>query len=172
MLRSATAGLYVLFGACLGLSGAWTAPPATAAVLRKHIISTNPGVAPTRSRAPVQPTTRTPWVSGDGAAAGGRCGCRLEGGVGGVRSIVAPLSMAASATSTSTASSVAGLGGSRSVNWPLWYVLPIAPYQRRKTLVKEIVPGKVGYVGSFGACFVHSTRMQSWYDETLVVSFT
>lgn len=33
--------------------------------------------------------------------------------------------------------------GSRSVNWPLWYVLPIAPYQRRKTLMKEVVPGKV-----------------------------
>lgn len=31
----------------------------------------------------------------------------------------------------------------RSVNWPLWYVLPIAPYQKRKTLMTEIVPGKV-----------------------------
>lgn len=33
--------------------------------------------------------------------------------------------------------------GARSINWPLWYVLPIAPYQRRKTIMKEIVPGKV-----------------------------
>lgn len=36
-----------------------------------------------------------------------------------------------------------GLSGASSVNWPLWYVLPIAPYQKRKTLMKEIVPGKV-----------------------------
>lgn len=40
-----------------------------------------------------------------------------------------------------------GNGGSSparsSVNWPLWYVLPIAPYQKRKTLVTEVVPGKV-----------------------------
>ena len=50
----------------------------------------------------------------------------------------------------STASTVGGLmthtsssAGSTSVNWPLWYVLPIAPYQKRKTIMKEIVPGKV-----------------------------
>lgn len=36
--------------------------------------------------------------------------------------------------------------GSRSVNWPLWYVLPIAPYQKRKTIMEEIVPGKVRLV--------------------------
>lgn len=36
--------------------------------------------------------------------------------------------------------------GSRSVNWPLWYVLPIAPYQKRKTIMKEIVPGKVRFL--------------------------
>lgn len=35
--------------------------------------------------------------------------------------------------------------GSRSVNWPLWYVLPIAPYQKRKTIMEEIVPGKVRF---------------------------
>lgn len=34
--------------------------------------------------------------------------------------------------------------GARSVNWPLWYILPIAPYQKRKTIMTEVVPGKVG----------------------------
>lgn len=38
---------------------------------------------------------------------------------------------------------VGGASRSRSLNWPLWYVLPIAPYQKRKTLMKEVVPGKV-----------------------------
>lgn len=52
-------------------------------------------------------------------------------------------------TATSTGADV-GVGrapvksGAKSVNWPLWYVLPIAPYQRRKTLMEEVVPGKVG----------------------------
>ncbi|CAM9587115.1 unnamed protein product, partial [Laminaria digitata] len=46
-------------------------------------------------------------------------------------------------SSTSGGASQAGSSGARSINWPLWYVLPIAPYQRRKTLMEEIVPGKV-----------------------------
>ncbi|CAM9349344.1 unnamed protein product, partial [Ectocarpus sp. 6 AP-2014] len=52
--------------------------------------------------------------------------------------------MAASTTTTAeTGGRPAAATGPRSVNWPLWYVLPIAPYQKRKTLMKEIVPGKV-----------------------------
>lgn len=46
-------------------------------------------------------------------------------------------------SSTSGGARQAGSSGARSINWPLWYVLPIAPYQRRKTLMEEIVPGKV-----------------------------
>lgn len=139
MLRLAPASLYILLGACLDLSRAWTIPTAA---LRKHV--NNPIVARTRTRTPIRPTPKKPWASGDGAAAS-EGGCRFERGVGGVRSVAPRLmSMATSATSTRSAKTT-NLGGSRSVNWPLWYVLPIAPYQRRKTLVKEIVPGKVGF---------------------------
>ena len=48
-----------------------------------------------------------------------------------------------SVSSASRGARQAGNSGARSINWPLWYVLPIAPYQRRKTLMEEIVPGKV-----------------------------
>lgn len=49
-------------------------------------------------------------------------------------------------TTVSGLMSHTGPPGSRSVNWPLWYVLPIAPYQKRKTIMEEIVPGKVRLV--------------------------
>lgn len=54
------------------------------------------------------------------------------------------LSMAAAADGLSRAELSSGSSAAKSVNWPLWYVLPIAPYQRRKTLMEEVVPGKVG----------------------------
>ena len=59
--------------------------------------------------------------------------------------------MAGSASSTSLeVARQAGSSGAKSVNWPLWYVLPIAPYQRRKTLMEEIVPGKVRLAAGVG----------------------
>ncbi len=148
----------VLLGFCLDLSRAWTTP--AAAALRKHV-NNRPVVARTGTitRTPIRPTPKTPWAREGRAAASEGWGCRFERrvrDVGGVRS-VAPLSMAASATSTRSEKTTS-LGGNRSVNWPLWYVLPIAPYQRRKTLVKEIVPGKVGFVGCC-VCSAHSSNL-------------
>lgn len=54
--------------------------------------------------------------------------------------------MTAAASPGAAEGSKASALGSRSVNWPLWYVLPIAPYQKRKTIMKEIVPGKVRFL--------------------------
>lgn len=71
------------------------------------------------------------------------------------RSSTGIVAMTASAGGVSSrASHSAGMSGARSVNWPLWYVLPIAPYQKRKTLMKEIVPGKV----SSSSVVVHRER--------------
>lgn len=130
--------LSFLATAQLELCGAFTAPSTTAAC-RPH-----KGSAAFTSLA----GPKTSWASTYGASSSHwSCGIERELDVDGLLSTPARgqrTSQRLSMTSTGVAPS---LTGPKSVNWPLWYVLPIAPYQRRKTIMKEIVPGKVWRVG-------------------------
>lgn len=102
---------------------------------------------------PLRPKTPASVAWGSGVRASSNCIPRLEGQLGGRRLIKSGCRtsqrLVMKAASTKSELSGGGEGsqapqnGARSVNWPLWYVLPIAPYQRRKTLMEEIVPGKV-----------------------------
>lgn len=110
----------------------------TASTLAKHHHHRTTSPSPTGS------VLTTAWASRDFVA--GDRACRSERDLGSTALVTSGrrgsrrLLMAGSTTGGARQ---AGSSGARSINWPLWYVLPIAPYQRRKTLMKEIVPGKV-----------------------------
>lgn len=99
----------------------------------------------TTSPSPTGTAATAAWTSRYSVA--GDWACRSERDLGSTALVTSGrrgsrrLLMAGS--STSAGARQAGSSGARSINWPLWYVLPIAPYQRRKTLMEEIVPGKV-----------------------------
>lgn len=148
MLRLTTACLYVLVGAQLHVSRALT----TTTFLAKHV--NNPtAVAHPRTQPATSPGTRTPWLPGGGTASSGERAVGFNRAPDSRRRVnfrERPrdrlLSMTASpVTAQNRPSPVGGGSAATSVNWPLWYVLPIAPYQRRKTLMEEIVPGKVRF---------------------------
>lgn len=150
MWRLTNASVHVLVVAqLLHLCSAFTT---TTAHLRKHV---NSAVVAPAARYPsaTNPASRAPWASGGGTASVG-WGCGLETELDDGRLIKSRAAksqrllsmMAASPPRAETvipAPPAIDSSATRSVNWPLWYVLPIAPYQSRKTLMKEIVPGKV-----------------------------
>lgn len=88
------------------------------------------------------------------------------------------LSMTAGVARQATSiDSTASTAGSRSVNWPLWYVLPIAPYQRRKTLMEEVVPGKVcgcpryAYTDRVADCIIdNATTVVACFCDDVTIS--
>lgn len=138
-------GLWLLLVAGqLYLCGAFTASP----TCRQAIQAAHSDRAPKTHKSAGLSSLRASWASGYDASRGR--GGRFEQGNRRLSSLGLRPSqqrltkMAASTTTTAdTGGRPAAATGPRSVNWPLWYVLPIAPYQRRKTLMKEIVPGKV-----------------------------
>lgn len=156
MSRLSTASVYFFVAAQLHLGSALTTPTTAAHCLRKHVNSAI--VAPARYPSATNPaspsrTPRTLWASG-GFTASGSWGLGLATELDERRSVEPRATkgqrlMAMKAASPARADTGAGpavesnSSAARSVNWPLWYVLPIAPYQKRKTLMKEIVPGKV-----------------------------
>ncbi|CAM9992593.1 unnamed protein product [Pylaiella littoralis] len=155
MWRLATASICSAVVAQLHLCSAFTTPTA-AHHLRKHVNSAI--VAPARYPSATNPASRTPWASG-GVTASGIVGCELsteldEGRLLKPRAGRSQRLLSTMAASTSTRANTGAVpavesnnnskgSAASSVNWPLWYVLPIAPYQRRKTLMTEIVPGKL-----------------------------
>lgn len=144
MFMLTTASLYVLV-AQLHLS---TTRALTTSFLGKHV--NNPVVAHRRTPPANNPATRAPWLPGDGTAASGGWTAQFKRETGSRRHVNSRertshrlLSMASPTAAEKRAAPLVSSSAAKSVNWPLWYVLPIAPYQRRKTLMKEIVPGKV-----------------------------
>ena len=63
---------------------------------------------------------------------------------------------AAAAFAATAAPNAARAELSPSTNWNLWPALPLAPYGKRKTLMREAVPGKVWTFDQlFGVFYVH-----------------
>lgn len=78
-----------------------------------------------------------------------------------------PLTMTSATTLAASVSEAVERGG-RSVNWPLWYILPIAPYQRRKTIMKEIIPDKVSIPGRSIHSDVASTDLADYRESSMM----
>ena len=65
------------------------------------------------------------------------------------------LGVGALAGATTTAPGSASAAISADAEWPLWPALPVAPYSRRKTVRREVVPNVFVFDQFIGVYYVH-----------------